>query len=99
MPPQVRPPKVYKLKMNSPTIRRRFTVQQKTNIVKLYEDHKLTISQIAKAYRLCYQTVQLIYRTYKANGDQLINNMHKAGCKKREITKQAIELVQKPAIL
>ena len=99
MPPQVRAPKQYLFKMKRATIRRRFTNQQKFHLITLIDKYKMTYAQIAKTYRLCYQSVQLIYNTYKANGNKFVNNMHKAGRKKYASTIEVTKLVKKPAIV
>ena len=96
MPPQVHKEKVYRFKMNKPCIRRRYTLQQKTNIVQLIDTYNFTTAQIANQYKLAYSSVSLIYNTYKANGDRFVSNHHKAGCKKKASTQQVIELVKKP---
>ena len=44
MPPQVRKEKVYRFNMNKPCIRRRYTVQQKTNIMQLIDTYNFTTS-------------------------------------------------------
>ena len=96
MPPQVHKEKVYRFKMNKPSIRRRYTLQQKTNIVQLIDTYSYTTAQIANQYKLAYSSVSFIYNTYKANGDRFISNHHKAGRKKKASTQQVIELVKKP---
>ena len=99
MPPVIQAPKQFKFKMKRATLRRRFTDQQKFHLITLVDSYQMTFTQIAKEYRLNRVSVKLIYNTYKANGNQIVNNMHKAGRKKYDSTLKVIELVKKPGIL